>query len=147
MNIPRQFYERKTERKINPTYFRNAKERHFTTVVFPAQYTARLLSEPGLLGVKLMWYKITQMNGERVMLPFDLKEYKVAVQQAFEQLENMMGAPKKVALCTTEREDCKFFMYHDTSDTDLSVALMLFESNPIENLRIEIFRVPCLGEQ
>lgn len=147
MNIPRVFYDRKTERKIAPTHVRHVKDRHFTAVLFPAQYTARLLTEPGLLGIKLMWYKITQMNGERVMLPFDLKEFKVAVQQAFDQLENMMASPKKVALCTTERDDCKFFMYHDASETDLSVALMLFERNPIENLRVEIFRVPCLGEQ
>lgn len=130
--IPPVFHKKKFDRFITPVLVRHPKHYWFEEILFKSQYASRLLTEGALMG----------MTCQALLGAED--QFEAALDAAYAQMDHIFGEQKKLTMCSTDKPRHKILIYHNTSDVDLHLAEMVFLNNPIENIRIEIFRMHSL---
>ncbi len=130
--IPPVFHRKRFDRPITPVLVRYPKHEWFEEILFKSQYASRLLTEGDLMGMKCM-----AADGAE-------DQFVAALDAAYAQMDPIFGERKKMTMCSTDHPRRKILIYHNTSDVDLHLAEMVFKNNPIENIRIEIFRMHSL---
>lgn len=130
--IPPVFHRKRFDRAITPVLVRYPKHEWFEEILFKSQYAARLLTEGGLMGMTC--HAVVGAENQFV----------AALEAAYDQMDALFGERKKLTMCSTNHQNHKILIYHNTSDVDLHLAEMVFTKNPIENIRLEVYRMPTL---